>query len=285
MLALLLAARACLPVEGDRITLGDLSAAIPAFLALNPKEPIGFAPAPGAIRRFLPGELDRLAARNGIVMQSGPVCFEREMETLTRDRVTAAMREYLPEGSQLELVDFSQQPIPKGTLEFPRGGLTPARIARPREAMMWRGRVKYAARQSVTVWATTRAWISRPCVLAAQDLPVGKPIDAHQIRIESVDGSPFSSSEAITLHDVAGLSPRRRILAGQVISRSALEAPTEVSRGEMVGVEAHIGAASLRFEARAELAGRIGDRIPVRNMESGKTFRARVVRKGFVAVE
>jgi flagella basal body P-ring formation protein FlgA len=29
----------------------------------------------------------------------------------------------------------------------------------------------------------------------------------------------------------------------------------------------------------------VGDCIPLRNMESGKTFRARVVRKGFVAVE
>ena len=36
---------------------------------------------------------------------------------------------------------------------------------------------------------------------------------------------------------------------------------------------------------RAEAAGRVGDFIPLRNMESGKTFRARVVRKGFVAVE
>jgi len=53
----------------------------------------------------------------------------------------------------------------------------------------------------------------------------------------------------------------------------------------MVGVEAHYGAASVRFEGRAESPGRIGDRIPVRNMESGKTFRARVVRKGLVAVE
>lgn len=285
MIALLLAARACLPVEGDRITLGDLAAAIPAFVGLNQKEPIGFAPAPGATRRYSPAELDRLAARNGIVVQSGPVCFEREMETLTRDRVIAALRESLPEGSQMELVDFSQARIPKGTLEFPRGGLTPARAGSPRAVVIWRGRVKYSARQSVTVWATMRTWISRSSVVAAHDLPARVPIDAHQIRIESVDASPFSTSAAISMGDVAGLSPRSRILSGQVISRSALEAPTEVSRGEMVGVEAHYGAASLRFEARAELAGRVGDRIPVRNMESGKTFHARVVRKGFVAVE
>jgi len=285
MIALLLAVQACLPVEGDRITFGDLAAAIPAFLGLNQKEAVGFAPAPGATRRFSPGELDRLAARKGIAMQSEAICFEREMETLTRDRVIAALRESLPEGSEMNLVDFSQARIPKGVLEFPRGGLITAPAGSPRDAVIWRGRVTYAARQSVAVWAKTRAWISRSSIVAAQDLPARAPIDAHQIRIESVDAGPFSSSLAISLGDVTGLSPRRRILSGQVISRSALEASTEVSRGQMVGVEAHYGAASLRFEARAELAGRVGDRIPVRNMESGKTFRARVVRKGFVAVE
>jgi flagella basal body P-ring formation protein FlgA len=36
---------------------------------------------------------------------------------------------------------------------------------------------------------------------------------------------------------------------------------------------------------RAEAAGKVGDLILVRNVESGKTFRARVVRKGLVAVD
>ena len=284
-MALLLAVGACLPVEADRITMGDLAAAVPAFLGLNAQEPVGFAPAPGAQRRFLPAELDRLAARKGVAIQAGPVCFERKMETLTKDRVMAALRESLPEGSHMELIDFSQAQIPKGLLEFPRGGLTPARVGSPREAVIWRGRVKYTASQSVPVWAKTRTWISRECILATQDLPVGKPIEGHQIRVESVDAGPFSDTAPISAGDVAGLAPRRRILSGQVIPRSALESPADISRGEMVGVQAHYGATSLEFKARAEAAGRVGDFIPLRNMESGKTFRARVVRKGFVAVE
>src|SRR5215468_7405238 len=102
MIALLLAVGTCLPVKGDRITLGDLAAAVPAFAGLNAEEAVGFAPAPGAQRRFLAGELDRLAARRGLVIGGGPVCFEREMETLTKDRVIAALRESLPDGSHME---------------------------------------------------------------------------------------------------------------------------------------------------------------------------------------
>src|SRR5205823_8899408 len=63
-------------------------------------------------------------SRKGIAVAAAPVCFEREMQTLTKDRVIAALRESLPKGSQMELIDFSQVRIPKGKLEFPRGGLT-----------------------------------------------------------------------------------------------------------------------------------------------------------------
>ena len=55
MMALLLAAAACLPVEGNRILMRDLSAAVAAFAGLDPEEPLGFTPAPGAQRRFSAG--------------------------------------------------------------------------------------------------------------------------------------------------------------------------------------------------------------------------------------
>jgi flagella basal body P-ring formation protein FlgA len=56
-------------------------------------------------------------------------------------------------------------------------------------------------------------------------------------------------------------------------------------RGEMVGVEASYGAAFLKYEVRAETSGHVGEMVGVRNVESGKTFRAKVIRQGWVAVE
>jgi len=84
---------------------------------------------------------------------------------------------------------------------------------------------------------------------------------------------------------MSGMIPRRTIRAGALVLKSAIDAPAEITRGEMVGVEAHVGAAYLKFEVRAEASGRTGDLVQVRNIGSGKTFRARVVRKGWVAVE
>jgi len=285
MMALILAVSACLPVEGDQILMRDLAAAVTAFAGQDPEEALGFTPAPGSQRRFSAGELDRLAARKGIAAAMEPVCFERKLEALTQAQILAALREALPEKAQVELIDFSHARVPKGPLEFARSGLTPARASSPRDAVIWRGRVRYSTASSVPVWAQVRVWISRQAAIAAQDLPAGKPIQADQIRMENVDGAPFGDSVPMALQDVAGMAPRRTVHAGQAISRAVLAASSDVARGETVGIEAHAGAAFLKYEVRAEASGRVGDSIHVRNLESSKTFRARVVRKGWVAVE
>src|SRR6266481_4496439 len=224
MMALLLAAVACLPVEGDRILMRDLAATATAFARQDPGEALGFTPAPGSQRRFSAGELDRLAARKGITAEMEPVCFERKLEALTQEQILGALREALPEEAQVELIDFSHARVPKGPLEFARSGLTPARASSPRDAAIWRGRVRYSAANSVPVWARVRVWISRPVVIAAQDLPAGKPIQADQIRMESVDGAPFGDSVPMALQDVAGRAPRRTVHAEQAISRAVLAA-------------------------------------------------------------
>ena len=282
---LLLAIGACLPVEGDRILIHDLVSAIPAFAEHDEQESIAFAPAPGVQRRFSAGELSRLAARKNISAPIEAVCFERTLATLTEQSVLSALRRALPEDAELELIAFSDSPVPAGSLEFSRVGLTRARPASPREPVIWKGHVTYATAQSVTVWAKVRVWISRTTVVAVEDLQAGKPIGAGQIRMAAADLAPFVEMAPASIEMFSGMILRRPIRAGKLVSAADIEAPAEVTRGDMVGVEAHVGAASLKFEVRAEASGRIGDLVPVRNVGSGKTFRARVVRKGWVAVE
>ena len=64
----------------------DLAAGVPAFASSDPTESIGFAPAPGAQRRFSAGELRRLAARKGVDTAIEPVCFERRLSELTSEQ-------------------------------------------------------------------------------------------------------------------------------------------------------------------------------------------------------
>jgi flagella basal body P-ring formation protein FlgA len=281
-----LAFGACFPVEGERIFMRDLAGALPVFKDTDEKQSIGFAPAPGAQRRYSAGELSRLAARNGIAAgDASAVCFERKLTPLTEEQVLAALRAALPPGAELELLDFSRVRIPHAKLEFPRGGLAPTRMESPRDPVIWRGRVQYAAAQSMPVWARARVWISLPCAIAVEDLDAGKPITPAQVRMENIDSGPFSQDRMLSPAEAVGLAPLRLIRAGQTIPRSAAETPPDVRRGDTVGVEAQVGGALLKFKVRAEGTGRAGDAIPVRNVESGKIFQARIVRKGWVAVE
>jgi flagella basal body P-ring formation protein FlgA len=263
----------------------DLTAAVPAFAMADAEQIIGFAPAPGAQRRFSAGEVSRLAVSNGVVVEAAAVCFERKLTALTQEQVMTALRASLPAGAELELLEYSHVRIPEGTVEFSRRGLPPARQDSPRDPVIWRGSVKYAAAQSMPVWAKARVWISIPAVVAVQDLPAGRAIDGEQIRMGNIDSGPYSQGEALSAEQAVGLAPRRPIRAGQPITRSVLEMPLLVERGEMVGLEAHVGGAFLKSKVRAEGSGRVGDSIAVRNVESGKTFQARIIRKDWVAVE
>src|SRR5258706_11714848 len=108
----LLALTACFPIDGDHIVMGDLARAIPALAQSDPNESIGFAPAPGAQRRFSPGELSRIAARKGVTTTSEPVCFERKLQDITHHQILTALRESLPREVELELIDFSHAQVP-----------------------------------------------------------------------------------------------------------------------------------------------------------------------------
>jgi flagella basal body P-ring formation protein FlgA len=280
-----LAIGACFPVTGERILMRDLITAVPAFAVADAEQIIGFAPTPGVQRRFSAGELSRLAAGNGVVIETAGVCFERKLTPLTKERVMVGLRASLPASAELELLEFSHVRIPEGAVEFSRSGLPPARLDSPRDPVIWRGSVKYAAAQSMPVWAKVRVWISIPSVFAVQDLPPGKAIEPEQIRMGNIDSGPYSKGESLTAEQAVGLAPRRPIRAGQPIPRSAVEMPLLVEQGEMVGLEARVGGAFLKSKVRAQGSGRAGDTISVRNVESGKTFQARIIRKDWVALE
>jgi Chaperone for flagella basal body P-ring formation len=61
--------------------------------------------------------------------------------------------------------------------------------------------------------------------------------------------------------------------------------PREVERGDTVAVEVSSGAALLKFEARAESGGRLGETVTLRNPASNKSFPARVAGQGKVTVD
>ncbi len=277
----------CVEIEGGRILAKHLAQAWPAFSKVDPEQPLGIAPAPGARRILSPRELARLADKHGIeTPASAEMCFERAMEKLTGERVFSAIREAVGRrDARIEVVDFSRYPVPRGLLEFPRSGVSAPPAATAPAPVVWRGRVRYDGSRSVPVWARVKILVPCMRVVAAENLAAGRPIGSAQARLEPGERFPFSEAPLDSLEQVLGKAPRRSLRVGTVLFAGLLAAPREVERGEEVAVEVLSGAAQLRFRGRAESAGRAGDVIVVKNPASGRRFAARVEGERRVVVD
>lgn len=281
---------ACLPIDGDRILVRHLANAISAFTAASPERFVSIAPAPGATRTFRPAEIAALARSTGIPLEHlgdnlVPVCFERRRSPLTSAAIIEAMRASMPADTEIDVVDFCRIDVPSGRLEFPRSGLAPPTSQGGPQQVIWRGRLQFSATDSIPVWAKTRVSVRRRQVVPLGDLPAGKPIDAAQIQVVESGVHPSLPAGPAEVEAVAGWTPRLRLRAGLPIPPGALLAPIVIERGASLVVEARAGGALLRFEVRAEASGRPGDLIPVKNADSGKRFRVRVMEKGLARVE
>lgn len=259
----------CLPVTGERILAGDMARAVPAFAGLAPDLVLGSAPAPGARRTYEAAELARLARRYGLSPEPGQeACFVRPVETLTRERVAAALRAAMPAAS-IEVLEFSRQPIPPGELRFP---LSRLRADPANSILMWSGAVIAPGRDDFPVWAKVRIQVSGKRAISTEVLAPGHPIELSQLREETYEGAPGLPD----LSQVIGCVPRRPIPAGTVIERQWLDPPIDVMRGELVRVEMRVGQARVLLDAEALSSGRRGETIAVRNAGNGKTLRAMV---------
>jgi len=285
----------CLPIQDERIYARDVAAAVPAFATVAADFALGYAPTPGT-RRVLKGEaLARLARNQGVaadMLEAVPdVCFERAMATLEAEDVLEAMRSAWAIGNvsgpdvRMELRSFSPQIAPQGKVVFPRTGLQMPATSDPQGDVLWRGYVLYGNNRRFSISARARISATTTRVVALADLSVGSVVREDQVRLESFDTFALDDRPARNLDEVVGFVARTSIRSGATVLRSQLGRAPEVARGDVVKVEVTAGGAHLLFEGRAETAGVEGKTILVKNLTSGKDFRARVTGKGKVSVQ
>jgi len=272
----------CVAVEGDRILAGDMAKAVAAFSSLPPDTELGYAPVPGVRRFFQTPELRRLALRYNLPLAANATaCIERQMDHLRPELVAAAMRKGLHNpDAQIEIIELSRFPIPRGELEFDPSAL-------PRDAagaVIWRGIVRYAGGSKYGVWARAKVLVRGTRLVAKEDLVPGRPITAGQIAAQECDVYPAQSIAPPSMEEVIGRVPRLLVHAATPVSPAMLDAPRDVERGDVVQVEVHSGAAVLKLEGRAESPGRRGDAIKVHSLATGRSFSARVADKDRVVM-
>jgi len=282
----------CLPIQDERIYARDLAAAVPAFAGIAGDFALGYTPAPGTRRVFKGDALEKLARNQGVAAEALPdVCFERAMATLKAGEILEAMHSAWFSGDvrsgdvHMELRSFSPQIAPQGHVVFPRTGLQLPAASDPQAEVVWRGYVVYGNSRRFGVTARARITTTTTRVVAVADLSAGAPVREDQVQLESFDTFALDDRPARNLDEVVGFVPRTLIRSGATVLRSQLSRAPEVARGDVVKVEVTAGGAHLLFEGRAETDGVEGKTILVKNLTSGKDFRARVTGKGMVSVQ
>ena len=278
----------CLVLESNAIFAKDIAAVLPEFARVPGDLRLGYAFSSGAPAMFRGAELQGLARNQGVELKSAlpDVCFVRRTFVPQPDQIRDAMRAALSdvpgiENAKIEISAQSQHPAPSGEIVFPGTGL-PASPGTGLE-VLWRGYVHYDSGE-FPIWARARITTNTTRVVAVANLPSGKPIQKSQVRLESCEDSLLDQTTARNLDEVIGYLPKNPLRINFPISKTQLASPSDVARGDLVTVQVTEGAARLVLEAQAQSAGVKGSTIVVRNLSSGKEFRARVVGKNRVAI-
>jgi len=212
----ILAAAACVVVEGDRIRMADLARAVPQFSAAQAEEPVALAPAPRVRRAFYWPEIERLAKAHGVEVPPGTTaCFEGAAEVLTERRVLDALGKAAHDGSlKITLLEFSRYPVPRGELEF---GAPP--FADGAQPVIWRGRLNYGVNRSVTVWARVKLEGPPREVERGDAVAVEVASGAAILKFESTAESGGKTGETVLVRNPAnGARFRARVVAkGKVL--------------------------------------------------------------------
>lgn len=137
----------------------------------------------------------------------------------------------------------------------------------------WRVRVPFELRE----WAEV--------VIAARALPRGVAITAADVDIDRRELSVRTEDAIRRRADVVGNFTARPIAAGAVIEASQLDRPTLVGRGDLITLRAVAGGIEIVTEGKALRDGRLGERIPVENVRSGRRLTGTVVASGVVRID
>jgi flagella basal body P-ring formation protein FlgA len=132
-------------------------------------------------------------------------------------------------------------------------------------------------RQEVVV----RATVSARVLIAANDLPAGRPLGTNDVALDRRDITAVADALSDP-HAVDGMASRRPLRSGDVLRKSTLAGALLVKRGDAVRIVARSGGIEVTVAGEALEDGARDATVKVRNTGNGNVIRARVTGAGTV---
>jgi len=290
--------RAETTAQSEQLTLGDIAEIHSTDTTVTQKLralALGYAPNVGAVRE-LTREKIKLAisaagyAREDVRIEAPPIALVRRASQkvdsqLLREAVESALLpKFEASGaaarlSRLDLPAFVE--VPSGAVEaLARAGgvrdfFNPFIVA---IEIRVEGRVV----QRLSATAQIEAFSS--ILVAAHDLAANVRVREADMRVET---RRIERAPSFYVHDVAqlrGAETARDIRQGEAIAKDSLISSIVVRPGDAVRIIGESNDLKIAVAGEARAAGRIGDRISVKNAQSGVTLQATIVDEGVVSV-
>lgn len=134
------------------------------------------------------------------------------------------------------------------------------------------------------IYVSGRVRLFQSVAVLARPLPKDAPIQPYDIEFREQDVSSLTKGYFTRAEELAGMTARRALTQGEVLTPTQLQAPTAVNKGQKVMIRAQGAAFDIVMTGEALRDGSIGERIQVRNLSSGRIVEALVQAPGEVLV-
>jgi len=284
--------------QSDRLKLGDVAevkAKDEATAERLREVGLGYAPNVGALREL---EKERIAlaitaagfSKDAVRLEGPEVALIRRAAqtvdpALVREAVeSAALADLTARGATARLVKLDLPAV----IEVPTGKVEARASIRGVRDLFSPFIV------SIEVWidgvvarrlsATAQVEAFAPVIVAARALAENSRVRKEDVAVEVRKLERPASFYLRETEKLRGMAVRRTVAKGEAITTDALAAEIVIQTGDKVRIVSESGKLQVMATGEARSAGRIGDRIQVKNTQSGAMLQAVIVDEGLVTV-
>lgn len=284
--------------KSERMTLGDVAEIVSADAQMKARLgaiELGYAPDVGAVRQVT---LDKIILAintvgfppNSVQVQGAPVVIvRRATQTIDPAVVREAVeRAVLNDPRVLGVAARIARLDLPATIEVPAG-------ATEVRASIGGGRDLFSPfTASIEIWGdgralrrlnvTAQAEAFAPVLVLTRDLTAGARVRETDVIVEMRRLNRAASAYVRDVKALRGVALKRTLARGEPLTTDVMIAEITVRAGDPVRIIGESGLVYVEVKGEARSAGRIGDRIQVKNVQSGILLQAVVEDEGIVRV-
>lgn len=284
-------------IENDRIELGKIAEISGESSQINKLNSVslGYAPSVGMLRELTKDRINLAIAAAGfsatdytldapakiIVRRSAQSVGEKMM----REAVEKAVAEQLKaEGVNFKIVRLdlpAQIEIPSGEIEVKADLGNSRNLFAPFSISLEIQANKKTVRR---VSAMTQIEAFADVLVASKDLTLGSKISAIDVTIENRRLEKPLASYLRNSENLRGVNLTKNISAGTVLTTDKIVSAAVIKTGDLVQIQAQSDNLKIIINGEARTNGKIGDRISVKNTQSGAILQAVVLDEKTVKV-